>query len=142
MLNIKERMQKKIDNGNFRLQKGVSLYFALAIMAILLAIGFGLSTIIVSQTKMTKEVGDSLISLQAADTGIERAMYALYKEKIPPPFNFSGYLDLNQNGQQDSKEPTYQVTGLSPVSDCSAQYYCLRSIGNFKGIKRAVDASY
>jgi hypothetical protein len=129
-------------NTNFKFQRGETLYFALVILAILLAIGFGLSTIIISRMKMIREMGDSVISLHAADTGIERAMYALYKEGISLPFNFSGYLDLNQNGFQDPKEPTYQVNGLSPGSNCSATSFCLKSVGVYQETKRAIEASY
>lgn len=55
--------------------KGVSIYLTLMIMFILLAVGLGISTILVSQMKMIKGMGDSVIAFYAADTGIERILY-------------------------------------------------------------------
>lgn len=138
MSNIKHPTSN-IEHRTF--ERGVSLYFAIIIMGILITISFGLSTIILSQIKVTREMGNSVVSIYAADTGIERALYALYKLGISPPFNFSDCLDLNQNGC-DSKDPTYQVNGFSPGSNCPAIYYCLKSIGNYQGTKRAIEASY
>jgi hypothetical protein len=125
-------------------KKGVSLYIAVTVMAVLLAIGLGLSTIITIQMKMVRETGESVVAFYAADTGIERAMYKLYKEGVSPPFQFTlnGYLDLNGNGLQDSGEPTYQVIGTSPGESCSADYFCLKSTGIYKEVNRAIEASY
>lgn len=56
-------------------QKGVSLYFAVIITSLLLAIALGLSTILISQIKILKEMGDSTIALFAADSGMEKILY-------------------------------------------------------------------
>lgn len=70
MLNIKLKMEFKIS------QKGaVSLYLALITMIILLAIGLGITTIIISQMRMIRGIGDSVVALYAADAGIERILY-------------------------------------------------------------------
>lgn len=70
MLNIKLKMEFKIS------QKGaVSLYLALMTMIILLAIGLGITTIIISQMRMIRGMGDSVVAFHAADTGIERILY-------------------------------------------------------------------
>ena len=44
-------------------------------MIILISIGLGISLIIVSQIKMIKGMGYSVVALYAADTGIERVLY-------------------------------------------------------------------
>ena len=142
MQNLKKESFSAFENKSGGGERGVSLYFALLIMTILLAIGFGLSTIIVSQMKMIKGMGDSVVALHAADTGIERALYALYKENVSPgDTNYSDCLDLNQDGC-DAQDPTYQVNGLAPGSNCPATYYCLKSNGTYKETKRAIEASY
>lgn len=56
-------------------QKAVSLYYAVIITSLLLAIAFGLTTILVGQIKISKEMGDSAIAFFAADTGIEKILY-------------------------------------------------------------------
>lgn len=56
-------------------EKGVSLYFAVIITSLLLAIVFGLTAILVSQIKIFKEMGDSVKALFAADSGMEKILY-------------------------------------------------------------------
>ena len=59
-------------------QKGVSIYLALIIMVIFLAMSFGLTGILLSQKKMIRSMGYSINALGAADSGIE---YLLYLDK-------------------------------------------------------------
>ncbi len=56
-------------------QKGVSLYYAVIITSLLLAIVFGLSTILISQIKILKEMTDSTVAFFAADTGMEKILF-------------------------------------------------------------------
>lgn len=128
----------KIQNS----KKGIILYFAMLIMSALLGISLGLSTIIITNIKVIREIGNSVIAFHAADTGIEQAMYILYQQGTSPPFNFQGYLDLNKNGTQDPKEPTYEMRAFLPGEGCSAIYYCLKSAGFYKETKRTIEASY
>lgn len=103
-------------------EKGVSLYLALMVMFILLAVGLGISLIIVSQMKMIREMGDSVIAFYAADTGIENALYDKRKE-VPPG---SGIVSGTVGGAN------YSVTYLSPNK--------WRSVGeSLKGVKRAIE---
>ena len=117
-------------------QKGVSLYLTLMIMTIFLAMSFGISVLLLRQLEMVKGLGDSIIALYAADTGIERELY----EGNSPPSSYSGYIDLNNNGYQDSGDATYNISVIAPGPDCSAENFCIRSIGLFKTIKRAIEA--
>jgi hypothetical protein len=71
-------------------KKGVSLYLALIIMFILIAIGLGVSLIIVSQMKMIRGMGDSVIAFYGADTGIEHALYDVRQTNPPGEGNVSG----------------------------------------------------
>jgi len=56
-------------------EKGVSVYLAIMIMMILLAISLGISAIIVSQMKMISGMEDSVTALYAADSGVEKVLY-------------------------------------------------------------------
>lgn len=104
------------------LQQGVSLYLALMIMTLILAISLGISTILVSQIKMIRGMGDSIMAFYAADTGIERA---LSEGQV-----VSGNLE---NGA------SYNVQVLLPGPDCSGQNYCLKSVGVFRETRRAIE---
>ena len=124
-------------------ERGVSVYLSMMIMIIVLAIALGISTIIVSQMVMIREMGNSVVALYAADTGIERALYDLYKQGIVFPFSYPGYVDLNKNNIQDSGEPTYNVEGENSSTDlnCSADNYCITSVGTYNtNTTRAIEA--
>lgn len=129
----KELLRIKNDEG----QNGVSLYFAVVVMTILLSIGLGLSTIIINQMKIIKGTADSVIALHAADTGIELALYKLYVEGESLSFEVRD----QQIGQATFSLFAYQA-GSPQCPTPPNNYYCLRSIGNFKGTKRAIEASY
>jgi len=112
-------------------QKGASLYLALIMMTIMLAMAFGLSSIFIGQTKTMKQIGNSVIALCAADTGIEKVL-------------------LNRNNPVNiletalSNGATYQVTVVAGgTGDCPAgSNYCIKSIGSYLDAKRAVEIIY
>jgi len=112
--------------------RGVSIYLALIIMFILIAIGLGVSLIIVSQMKMIRGMGDSVVAFYAADTGIENSFYEKRKG--------SGEGTINDGAVGNA---TYSVTyEYDPILN-QAHY---KSIGGFPSlspkVKRAIDASY
>jgi hypothetical protein len=113
-----------ISNSN----QGIAIYLVLMIMAIVLAAALALSAILVSQIKIIKGLGNSVIAFYAADTGIERELY----EKNPPPFSYSGSLNNS----------TYEVQVLTPGPGCDAENLCIKSVGSFKESKRAVEIKY
>jgi Tfp pilus assembly protein PilX len=103
-------------------QKGVSLYLALLIMAVILSIGLGVSAILLGQIKVIRGMGDSVVAFYAADTGIERALR-----------EGRGVSGVLENGAR------YEVRFLSPGPDCPALYYCLKSVGIFRETRRAIE---
>ena len=110
-------------------QKGISLYFAVLIMGILLSIGLTISVISVGQMRLAKGMGDSVIAFYAADTGIEKVLL-----NRASPTSISGTLE---NGA------SYTVTVYSPGTEgCIADNYCLRSVGIYRGIRRAIEVEY
>jgi hypothetical protein len=118
----------KLLTTNYQLpttNKGVSLYLALVIMFILIAISLGVSLIIVSQMKMIKGMGDSVVAFYAADTGIEHAMYDRRKDGGTGAVNGT----LNISGET----AFYNVISYLPSenrwdSKCS-----------FRGVSRAIE---
>jgi len=111
-----------LQTSDFTLQKGVSLYLALMIMFILIAIGLGVSLIIVSQMKMIRGMGDSVVAFYAGDTGIEHTLYET-RVRGSTKTEFTGSLD----------GADYQTTKIGDN---------WKSVGNFEGVKRAVEISY
>lgn len=131
--------------GNFN--KGVALYLALMVMGILLALALGISAILLSQTKVIKEMGNSVIAFYAANTGIERALYIDQSicssyELIAERVNClkdevssipSGDLKLD-NGAEYQLSVNAGGEGTCPAD----RIYCAKSIGNYKGSRRAI----
>ena len=111
-------------------QRGVSLYLALMIMVILLALVLGLSTIFLSQVKMIKEMENSVVAFYAADTGIEEVLV----NRMSNPQNTSGSLE--------GSGATYNVEVYPRGVDCSANNYCIKSVGTYKKTKRAIEVRY
>ena len=118
-------------NINPKNNKGISLYFGLIIMAIFLAVALGLTTILIGQIGIMKGMGDSVVAFYAADTGIERILMS--RESPPPTL-----------GDTLPNEASYSVTvtaggspGCNPILN-----YCIKSIGTFRGTKRAIEITY
>ena len=142
MLHIKFSIVfEKIKSGGG--QKGVSLYFAMIILSILLAIVLGLGTILVGQTRMIKGMGDSVAAFYGADTGIERI---LYEDKLCRQAGCEGLTwpcvdtfncDKGRSGGSVSGsvgQATYQVTFDNGATS-------ITSIGMYSGTRRAIQVS-
>jgi len=56
-------------------EKGVSLILTFFIMMIILVIVLSISVLLYSQVKVIRNIGNSMISLYAADSGIEKVLY-------------------------------------------------------------------
>ena len=105
---------------------------ALMVMNILLAVALGISAIFVGQLQITREMGDSVIAFYAADTGIERVLYSGRETPSfscpagPPPCSLD-------NGAE------YYVI-ITPGGDCTN--FCIRSVGTYNNVRRAIEVSY
>ena len=66
---------------NIKHQRGVALYFALVIITMMLSMALGLSAIFIGQIKTIKQLGNSVLALAAADTGIEVILLNPFSER-------------------------------------------------------------
>lgn len=120
---------------NFKLKiinynRGVSLYLAVLIMAILLAMALGLSTIFLGQIRVIRGMGYSVIAFYAADAGIEMI---LTQRTNPVPIPET----LLSNGS------AYQViVTAAGTGNCQALNYCIKSLGTYKETSRAIEIIY
>ncbi|MFH1451251.1 MAG: pilus assembly PilX N-terminal domain-containing protein [bacterium] len=121
-------------------KKGVSVYLAILVMSILLAIGIGVTTIILGQARMIRSMGDSVIAFYAADTGIENVLYEdkVRSEQDPPEPLLGFGEEITGNLENGS---SYTAEKIAPGGTCDGAYYCIRSIGTFKEVRRAVEVS-
>lgn len=112
------------------------MFFSLLVLTIILGIVLGLSSMAISQIKMVRGMGYSVIAFHAANSGIERALRMRLHDGI------SSYTSLNDviillNGEN----ATYRIEiieGGDPGC-LHRTHYCIRSIGKFKGVQRAIE---
>lgn len=120
-------------------EKGLSLYLALVVMSILLAIILGMSAILVSQLKVIRKIESSVIAFYAAETGIERVL--TYRAGDPA-------VDFTECSDEDNAcsvgEAEYYVQILrGNEGDCPIiKSYCIQSVGSYSNVKRAIQVSY
>ena len=118
-------------------QKGTLLLMAILIMSILLAIGLGLGTILFQAMKIVRGIGDSVIAFYAADTGIEDIL--MRRQEVPLPIAETCFPPPNN-------DICYKVevfsSGAPECPAAKAPNYCLRSVGSYRGVKRAIEITY
>lgn len=114
-----------------REKKGISVLYAVFIASVLLAIGLGLSTILIQQIKMMRGIGYSVVAFCAADSGLE--MVLLNRDN---PSNIDEIFLPNGASYQ------VQVTA-GGEGDCPGEFYfCIKSIGNYQETSRAIEINY
>ncbi len=109
-------------------EKGVSILFAVSILSVILAIGLGTSTILISQIKTIRKIGYSVTAFYAADNGIEEVLLMTIPSNVPETqLNGASYkVDV-----KDSDDP-----------DCDAANFCIKSTGTYKGTRRGIEIKY
>ncbi len=114
-------------------ESGISLLLAILILALILGVALGLNTILLQQIRMTREMGNSVVALYAADTGIEEALMVRDNPSS----------SCTQDSQCLLGGATYYLS-ISPTSppDCVALDYCIKSVGIFKGTRRGIEIDY
>ena len=121
-------------------QKGVSLLFVVLISSVILSIGLGISSILIQQVGMISEMGHSVVSFYAADSGIEQMLYSLYK---PAPLHLSG--DVGNASFEIQGECGTSIESCPPQFEPDPGYegnYRIKSIGSYEKTKRAIEIKY
>lgn len=143
------------------LQKGVSLLITFFIIGIFIAVVLGISVILVSEIKIIKEMGYSVVAFYAADSGVEKTLY--YDRKVLTGGGSRGLCDIC-NTCSDCYD--CQISGndcsIQTCNDCEISYYSefngkehrvkativpagevsdtiLKSFGTFQGTTRGIE---
>ena len=116
-----------IDMFKFFDKSGVSLYLTMVVLTIMSASFFALTTILVSQSKVVTNLGNSVVAFSAADTGIEEALYKIR------------YQDYEQGAFSGSlaNSAAYNV-----VVSINGSQTIVRSTGLYRQIQRAIEAKF
>ncbi len=105
-------------------KRGVAMLFTVLIISMVLAIAFGVFSIFIFEIKVASQVNDSVISIFAADSGIEKKLYDIRINN-----NNSDIPDTSL-----SNGAIYNVTVTSSATD-------VKSIGRYKNTKRSLEVS-
>jgi len=110
-------------------QKGVALYLTMVVLSIMSASLLALSAILVSQSKATGNLSNSVLAFAAADSGVEQALYKVYKES----FVSGNFVESLPNGADYS----VIVSTTSPSGST-----IIHSTGSYRQSKRAIEVSF
>ena len=129
----------KIVNCKLKIdQRGVSLYMAFMILALVLGIALGGSALLLQQVQSQRQLGYSVFAFGASDTGIEKIFYddqsgvdvlAQCPAGGNPPPACTGTL---------SNGATFTIVVTPPGAGCPATTYCAKSTGSYQGFQRAI----
>jgi len=108
---------------NISQQGAISILLAMLLLTELLVIGLGISFLMVSQIKMSGQVGQSVVAFYAAEAGAEKCLYEVRKGTAVCPA--TGSLDNGAN-----YATTYNGSDT------------ITSIGQFKDTDRKVELTW
>jgi len=114
-------------------EQGISLLLTILIMALVLGVVLGISTILLQETRMTRDVGNSVIAFYAAETGMEQVLVS--KENPSSPCIVASPCSLGN-------EAVYYLLITPSGPNCSSQNYCIKSFGIFKETRRGIEVNY
>lgn len=102
-------------------------------MTILMIIAFGMNSVLLSEIKVMKSMGRSVIAFFAAESGIEEALFEHRYELNAEKMEFSGDL------VNEASYHVYVFEGGDTENDCpEVVNYCIKSVGSYLGAKRAI----
>ena len=124
-------------------QKGVSLFISIMVLSAIMAIGFGLSSLLIGEIEISRDINNFVPAIYAADSGIERVLYKLRKnDDFTSCPNTGACVVISTiplgNGA------TYSAVVLdSGVSWCPvASAICIRGLGNLADTHRGFEVTF
>lgn len=123
-------MEKITETNSQKSNQGTTLYLTVAVIALILTISFSLAALFLAQNKFLRDMGFSVQALYAAETGIERTLYALSKGETGP--TWSETLDNTA-----SYTANYLLPGEGGCPTAVLNH-CIKSIGAYKGVQRGI----
>jgi len=111
--------------------KGVAIIIVIIVSAALMGIGFGISSIVIREIKISSPIDESVAAIMAADAGMERKLYDVRKTTNPNPAEEYTPITL-PNGAS--------FTACESGFSCSAN--SIKTQGEFRGTTRSWQADF
>jgi hypothetical protein len=116
-------------------EKGSSLYFAVVVLSVISGVVIGISSLLIGQVKIIRGMGNSVVAIYIADTGIE---HILKEVRIDNNISdVSGTVVFPGGASGD-----YQAELIPAGPNCDALYFCIESVGKFQEAKRAIEIKF
>lgn len=124
------------------MQSGTSLYLAIIVMIVLLAIVLGLTSILLGQMVMVREMGYSVIALSAADAGIEAILVYRDNPASSPVATNCTATSIPLCSLDNNAKYYLEVIDSTHPECNNALNYCITSVGICEGVRRAIEIAY
>lgn len=126
------------------LQKGITLYLVIVLLAVVLSIVLGISSLLITQIKIIGGMGDSVVAFYAAETGAEKLLQIISSGGtiLPQYQSVPGTFENDASYQVEivcSTANSNCPSGLDDDSNCLGTQYCIRSMGIFNNTRRALE---
>jgi len=129
-------------NPKLKTKKGIALLLVMLVLGLVLIFVFAISFWINQQLKGMREIGYSVIAFYAADSGIDHILLKIKNNECCTGFSdgdevASGTLPNGASYTVRWKQP-------SPSDpECKHKTFgCLRSVGIYRGVSRAIEVSW
>ncbi len=147
-------------------QKGISLFLAVIMLSVILAIVLGLTTVLIGQLKNISGFGNSVAAYYAAESRAEELLVPIVGGTVPTQYEYGSELytdgscstafvvcchdsDLQCDFKGAEQCPIKDNNGaIMKDASCKATKYCLRAYGTFptvncapavNNVKRAIE---
>ncbi|MBU1037034.1 pilus assembly PilX N-terminal domain-containing protein [Patescibacteria group bacterium] len=86
----------------YKKESGAILILALLIMSVVITVSLGASLLVISETKQSRQLDQSVMAYYAAESGVERALYQVRKQDFDRE-------EFNQMNEQLSNNSSYRL---------------------------------
>jgi hypothetical protein len=121
----------------FYSEKGVSLFITVVILGVVLGIVSGLTSLVLRQIATVSGLGESVVALHAADSGIEKLTYELrknsYSFSCTPPCEVTDIIWDNFDQPSLVHEVYFQEETPRII---------IRSVGQYRQTRRAIEVTF
>jgi len=122
-------------------QKGVSLFISIMVLSAIMAIGFGLSSLLIGEIEISRDINNFVPAIYAADSGIERVLYKLRKNGDFISCPDTGACTIS--GAMSNGAGYTAIVLDSGVSWCPvASAICIRGLGNLADTHRGFEVTF
>jgi len=123
-------------------QKGVILLFSVLFLSLIAGVSLGMAGILLNEVKISRNIGNSVVALHAAGSGIETAL------KLKD--NFSEICSSLGCCEESGFFCNVGTSGAkyfirvyeTGEGTCSSETACVQSIGIYRGVRRGLEVDY